>query len=253
MVGIEKIYKHPLVEKNEELKQINNFIDKLKKFFNDGEYVTIVTLLKNPTIEAYIKLLIENEDTEKRLNETWGLVDFLRAKIADMKRERDFLIFSEEEKAELKWLQKRAEEREGEIARLKEKISELTEGTITLPIETETETLALLAEMDIPKWQGAKNSTPSDPIEFYERHYASVKNRMYQFILRKQDGDLLKAMNQRVQYRKRTGEPKLMLSNFIKEKKQKTDQDAEKIKKITEVGKVVEAKRKRKYYDRKNK
>lgn len=88
--------------------------------------------------------------------------------------------------------QKSLEAKDREIAELRAEIRK------KIPIESEAETLALLAEMDIPKWQGVKNSIPGDPIEFYKKHYASVKDRMYQFILRKYDPKLMKAIDGKI-------------------------------------------------------
>ncbi len=72
------------------------------------------------------------------------------------------------------------------------------------------------------KWENKSTDDPQDPRDFYKKHYQAFKDRMYQFILRKYDEKLTRAIEGKVAYLRRKGE-EIQLKDYIPPKKESSD------------------------------
>ena len=90
--------------------------------------------------------------------------------------------------------------RDKQIQMLREKIDRIS--IRSLP---EKKVLNLLAQKKIRLWRNRTDKDPSNPIDFYQQNYKAVQKYMYQFILRKYDPFLIKAMDGKIAYLRKKG------------------------------------------------
>lgn len=108
------------------------------------------------------------------------------------------------------------------ILNLKKEIKDLKEtlNNIYIGFKSPEEVLEDLKAAKIPLWENRPDSAPQNPLDFYQTVYQSFHNRMYQFILRKYDPGLIKAMDGKIAYLRKKGKH-ITLSDYIPPKKKK--------------------------------
>jgi hypothetical protein len=109
------------------------------------------------------------------------------------------------------------------IEALKKKIEALKNNmeNIYKALEPHDNILKDLKDSHIRLWKNRLKNDPPNPLDYYRLHYQGFQGRMYQFILRKYDPALIKAMDGKIAYLRKKGE-NLQLHDYVPPKKEKT-------------------------------
>lgn len=204
-------------------KKIDRLCEEIARSFDTGKNSDICDLVEEmfsclpPTATAMLyNYLLEHPSIKAKT----GLTDLIETTFSNRWKKPDR---PDRERRDPEFLLTALEKKEQVIDALRKEVKQLKNelDRIRIGHESVENILSMLKRRQVALWKNRTASDPQNPLDFYQHHYKKYDNYMYQFILRKYDPFLIKAMDGKVAYLRKKGKT-VTLKDFIPPKKQKT-------------------------------